>query len=289
MILSADDFGISPAVDEAIIQLIKKKRISSTGCMVIGTNPQLRQSLASLRQIGSKIDVGLHLVLTEMTPLSEQSLQEGLVLKNGRLPDFKILAAKCYLRLLRQEVIEKEIFAQIKEFENVLGRPPDFIDGHQHVQQLPVVRKAIVSSVKKFGQIGYVRIADLPNSWIWNSANLISGRFALENLALALPGRQSAVLFSKNQIRHNRYLLGYYRHTPEIQFKSVFEKYVALRPAANDIFFCHPGNVDEHLKKVDTLVESRKDNLKFLLSDQFQEICEKNRIELNRFNTADCL
>ena len=291
MILSADDFGISPAVDEAILQLIEKKRISSTGCMVANTNPELRQNLISLKNSSSEIDVGLHLVLTDTAPLGKHRFQDGLVAKNGKLPNLKTLATKAYLGILELVAIETEILAQIENFKSVFGRTPDFIDGHQHVQQLPIVRHAIVSSLKKFNKIGYVRIANLPNSWIWNSSQLFSPRFALENLALAIPGRQSAILFSENKIKHNRYLLGYYRHTPDMQFRTVFEKYLSLGPAKNDIFFCHPGNADEHLKKVDRLVDSRKDNLEFLMSPEFQDTCEKFQVSINRFRfeNGSCL
>lgn len=287
MILTADDFGISPAVDEAILRLIEKKRISSTGCMVAGSNPKLEENLVSLKQLSSGVDVGLHLVLTDSAPLGDHQYQDGLVAKNGTLPNLKILATKAYLGILKVSAVESEILAQIQKFKSVFGRVPDFIDGHQHVQQLPIVREAIVSSVKIFNEIGYVRIANLPNKWIWNSAQFFSPRFAFDNLALAIPGRHSAVLFSKNKIRHNRYLLGYYRHSPDMQFKAVFEKYLSLSPAVNDIFFCHPGNSDEHLRKVDRLVDSRKDNLEFLLSSDFQEICEKNQLNINRFTSAD--
>lgn len=255
--------------------------------MVAGSNPELRKNLVSLKQLSSGVDVGLHLVLTESAPLGEHRFQDGLVAKNGMLPNLKILATKAYLGMLKQSAVEVEIMAQIEKFKSIFGRVPDFIDGHQHVQQLPVVREAIVSSVKAFNDIGYVRIANLPNRWIWDSAQFFSYRTAFDNLALAIPGRHSAVLFSKNMIKHNRYLLGYYRHTPDMQFKAVFENYLSLSPATNDIFFCHPGNSDEHLRKVDRLVDSRKDNLEFLLSSEFQEICEKYKLNINRFTTAD--
>ena len=140
MILSADDFGISPAVDEAIIRLVEKKRISSTGCMVAGTNPHLFRNLSSLKNLCADIDVGLHLVLTDITPLAEYSIKEGFVEKNGRLPSLKTLALKSYLRLLTQETIEKEILAQISEFERIFGCAPDFVDGHQHVSEKAIRR-----------------------------------------------------------------------------------------------------------------------------------------------------
>ena len=283
MILTADDFGISPAVDEAILLLIEKDRISSTSCMVTGDNPDLRQDLSSLKKLSHKIDVGLHLVLTEAKALATHDYAEGLTDADGNFFTLKALAARAYSGRLNKVSIEKEIRAQIESFVRLFGRVPDFIDGHQHVQQLPTIKDAVISTMKIFDSIIYVRAANLPTQWLWNSAQSFSLRFALENLALTIPGRQASAAFSENNVRHNRYLLGYYRHTPNIQFNSVFKKYLTLRPQSDDIFFCHPGYIDEHLKRVDTLVESRKDNLNFLMSAEFEDLHKTNQISINRF------
>lgn len=283
MILSADDFGISPAVDEGILMLIEKNRISSTSCMVTGLDSALTRNLILLKKYNTKVDVGLHLVLTESTPLSGAAFKSGFVDRNGSFYSLKNLIARAYFGKLNQACLDAEIRAQIESFINIFGHAPDFIDGHQHVQQLPIVRNSIIAAMKHFKSLRYVRIADLPNQWILNSAQSVSFRFALENLALAIPGRRAAALFTKNNIQHNRFLLGYYRHTANVQFKTVFKNYLTLKPQAHDVFFCHPGFVDEHLKKVDTLVDSRKDNLDFLLSAEFEDMCNINKISINRF------
>lgn len=283
MILTADDFGISPAVDEAILLLIEKDRISSTSCMVTGDNPDLRQDLSSLKKLNQKIDVGLHLVLTETKALATHDFAEGLTDRDGKFFKLKVLAARAYSGRLNKVSIEKEIRTQIENFVRLFGRVPDFIDGHQHVQQLPTIKDAVISTMKTFDSIIYARVANLPNQWLWNSTQSFSPRFALENLALAIPGRQASAAFSENKVRHNRYLLGYYRHTPDLKFNSVFKKYLTLNPRSDDIFFCHPGYIDEHLKRVDTLVDSRKDNLNFLLSAEFEDLCKINQISINRF------
>ena len=285
MILAADDFGISPSVDRANIRLIENKRISSVGCMMAGSNPELKMNLLELKKLSSEVDVGLHLVLTDSAPVGEHNSQMGLLDKYGRLPNLKTLATKAYLGILSAHAVELEIVAQIEKFKSIFDRVPDFIDGHQHVQQLPIARNAIASAVAIFNRIGYVRVANLPNEWMWKSAQLFSPRFAFENLALTIPGRQSAFLFSEKKIRHNRYLLGYYRHTPDMLFNEVFEKYLSVHPEVNDIFFCHPGHADDHLKKVDSLVDSRKDNFEFLISSEFQDMCESNQVKINRFKS----
>ena len=283
MILSADDFGISPSVDEGILKLIENNKISSTSCMVAGSNTMLTQNLTLLKRYSKKIDVGLHLVLTESKPLSNPINSSGLVGNNGLFHSFKNLAKRAYFGKLDQSSVDSEIKEQIESFINLFGQAPDFIDGHQHVQQLPIIRNSIVSIMKNYKTLKYARVANLPNPWILKAAQTISFKFALENLALTIPGRQAAALFTKNNVRHNRFLLGYYQHRPEVRFKTVFNNYLTLNPEAKDVFFCHPGFIDEHLKKVDSLVESRKENLDFLLSAEFEDICSINKLSINRF------
>lgn len=289
MILSADDFGISPGVDEGILTLIEKNKISSTSCMIVGTNPHLFQNLNLLKKYKTKIDVGLHLVLTETKPVSELSYNSGLINSTGHFHPLKALAKRAYLGQLKPEALNLEITSQIEKFVSVFNQEPDFIDGHQHIQQLPIIRNSVLAAMKSFKTIRYARVANLPNPWIWGSAQSSSLRFAFENLALAIPGRQSAELFAKNNIPHNRYLLGYYRHETKTKFKDIFKKYMNLKPQPRDIFFCHPGYVDAHLKRVDRLVDSRKDNLDFLLSAEFEDLCNINSIRINRFTTTQRL
>lgn len=283
MILSADDFGISPAVDEGILMLIEKNIISSVSCMVTGTNPSLTKNLDQLKRYDKKIDVGLHLVLTDHEPLVAHSVSSGLIGKSGHFHSLKSLGLRAYSGQVSPDSLDLEIKNQVESFTSIFGRGPDFIDGHQHIQQYPVIRNSIMIAMKSFPSLKYIRIANLPNHWIWSSAKSVSPRFAIENLALAIPGRQAAAVFAKENIPHNRYLLGYYRHTPDVQFKTIFSKYLSIKPQSKDIFFCHPGFIDEHLKKVDSLVSSRLDNLKFLLSAEFEDLCFINKISINKF------
>lgn len=251
--------------------------------MVTGTNRSLENKLILLKKYNEKIDVGLHLVLTDSQPLGRHSVDSSLVGRDGRFHSIKSLTLRAYLGQLTAADLDIEIRAQIESFINIFGRAPDFIDGHQHVQQLPVIRNSLVAATKALISLKYIRIANLPNYWLWNTAQSVSVIFAAENYALVVPGRQASALFSENKIRHNRYLLGYYRHKPETDFKSIFIKYLTIKPGSDDIFFCHPGLIDDHLKSVDSLVDSRKDNLDFLLSAEFEDLCYINKISINRF------
>ena len=64
LIICADDFALSPAIDEGIIQLIQQNRLSAASCMVLSPRWTEAAKLIEL-EIRSKADIGLHLDFTE--------------------------------------------------------------------------------------------------------------------------------------------------------------------------------------------------------------------------------
>jgi len=127
VILCADDFGMNPAVDGGILRLLDMGRLSATSCM--STGPAFRADAASLLQVDA--DIGLHLNLTE-------SLEGELTMP---LPQ---LIARAYGGLLDRAWIDGAIGRQLDAFEAALGRMPAYVDGHQHVHQLPQVRQRLL-------------------------------------------------------------------------------------------------------------------------------------------------
>src|SRR3990167_2260515 len=64
LIVCADDYAQSPAIDAGIIQLIQQNRLSAASCMVL--SPRWAEAAKSLTQeIRNKADIGLHLDFTQ--------------------------------------------------------------------------------------------------------------------------------------------------------------------------------------------------------------------------------
>jgi predicted glycoside hydrolase/deacetylase ChbG (UPF0249 family) len=129
----ADDFGLESGVDQAIVALAELGRISATGCLVQA--PNFAHSAKALD--GLPIDLGLHLNLTE--PLG----QKGLCLPLGQL------LFRTYAGLISKQALAEQIETQLDLFENHIGHSPDFIDGHLHVHQFPIVRELLVREVQR--------------------------------------------------------------------------------------------------------------------------------------------
>lgn len=135
-----DDFGLHQGINEAALELIASRRVSALSCMTEG--PQWRAGAAALRALPpGSADLGLHLNFTEsFSPArSPRSLPS--------------LIAAAYSGTLDAGSITAELRVQFDAFEDAIGAPPDFVDGHRHVHQLPVIREALVAEiVRRYGQ-----------------------------------------------------------------------------------------------------------------------------------------
>ena len=132
IVVCADDYGLESGVDAAIVALANKRRLSATGCLV--TAPGFVQSASALKAL--PIDVGLHLNFTENLgpPGSYRSLGA--------------LIAAAYTGRLSAQAVRVQIDQQLDLFHARVNRTPDFVDGHLHVHQLPVIREQLVEALR---------------------------------------------------------------------------------------------------------------------------------------------
>ncbi|HEY8579268.1 MAG TPA: ChbG/HpnK family deacetylase, partial [Beijerinckiaceae bacterium] len=147
-VLCADDFGLSPAVSAGILEAIDAGRLSATGCM---TNlPSFRPAAGALAARRGRVQAGVHLTLTAGAPLAPCPR----LAPEGRLPALPVLlrAGRGDAELRRD--IGAEIGRQLDAFAEAFGGAPDFVDGHQHVHALPLVRGALFAELERRGWTG---------------------------------------------------------------------------------------------------------------------------------------
>ena len=138
--LCADDYGISPAVNKAIRDLVMQGRLNATTVMVVapsGGRPEAA-SLDMLNAGAKRVAIGLHVTLTgAFRPISAGFRPT----RSGTFLSLEEMFARGALRLLNRKTIATEIAAQVDAFVALFGRTPDFVDGHQHVHLFPRVRE----------------------------------------------------------------------------------------------------------------------------------------------------
>ncbi len=136
LIVCADDFGIEPGVDAAIVDLAQSGRLSATGCLVTAVRfPEAAPLLSGL-----PVDIGLHLNFTECLGLP------GFYAPLGNL------IALTYTRRISRLQVRGQINTQLNLFEQHVKRVPDFVDGHLHVHQFPIIREELLGALtERFG------------------------------------------------------------------------------------------------------------------------------------------
>jgi predicted glycoside hydrolase/deacetylase ChbG (UPF0249 family) len=132
-VVCADDFALDRGAIEATLALIKLGRVTAASALVDA--PDWKAAAAELKAVSDRADVGLHLNLTE-------ALQAGIA--GWRLPS---LVVRSTLRLLPRWRVRDAVERQLDAFTGAFDRMPDFIDGHHHVHQLPIVRDQLIESV----------------------------------------------------------------------------------------------------------------------------------------------
>ncbi len=133
LIMNADDFGLSPAVSEGIIQAVRFGTISSVSLMV--NMPGFKHAVQLARQYSS-LSVGLHFNPTYGKPVSPPSTVPSLIDSTAyfsRNTDLWV-----------EDDIETELTAQWKKLIRT-GIHPSHIDSHHHIKRFQEVKQAMVS------------------------------------------------------------------------------------------------------------------------------------------------
>jgi predicted glycoside hydrolase/deacetylase ChbG (UPF0249 family) len=269
--LCADDYGLSEGVNRAIRDLVAKRRLSATSVMVVTpafTRGEIDELKATARdQPGFAI--GLHVTLTAPHhPLTMhfRPLKNGEFLKLGRLLQTAVL------RRLDVEIIRAEIAAQIAAFTEMVGKAPDYVDGHQHAQLFPQVREAFLAAVKEHA----------PNAWVrqCGRGGLRPGRFrdakALMLDVLSRGFRESA---TRAGLKFNPAFAGAYNFSKKPDFATLFERFL-LRLPDGGLIMCHPAFVDSTLIALDPLTHQRKHEYDWLMSDNFPQLLAAQNVTL---------
>ncbi len=272
-ILCADDYALSPAVSRGIIEALSAGRISATGVMT--TRPGWPQTAAALRPYAASADIGLHLNLTVGAPLTRMpQLAPG-----GVLPPLRTLLAQARRGLLPEAEIRAEIDAQLDAFALHRHNPPDFLDGHQHVQLLPGVRGWIFDALEQRGLAGavYLRGGTDRLTAILRRRIQLAKALYVARLARGF-GREAR----SRGFATNTSFAGFSGFDASADTAAAFSRFLTA-PGARHLVMCHPGHVDAELVALDPVTGARERELAFLMSDAFPALLARHSATLARF------
>jgi predicted glycoside hydrolase/deacetylase ChbG (UPF0249 family) len=272
IILCADDYGISPGVSAAIRDLIVRGRLNATSVMVAAPsfNRSEAAALRVLRSASRHLAIGLHVTLTAPFQPMSRSFRERH--GDGFLP-LEQTMRRAYARGFRRPPLMDEIATQLQAFMTAFGRPPDFIDGHQHVHLFPGVRQAALDVTR----------AQAPQAWIRQCGRALplNRRFADRKGflldVLSLQFRQSA---ARRGVPTNPAFAGTYDFVPEADFAALFPAFLDHLPDGG-LVMCHPGRVDAELTRLDPLTGLREREYDFLAGEAFPRLLAQHGVTLD--------
>jgi chitin disaccharide deacetylase len=148
LIVTADDFGLSLPVNEAVEQA-HQRGILTAASLMTGA-PACDDAVERARRL-PQLGVGLHLTLVDGCPLLPPTEVPGLVGPDGRFSTdpVKFGTALFFSPDLRRQA-EAEITAQFEKFR-ATGLRMDHINAHQHFHMHPVVSKILANLAPAFG------------------------------------------------------------------------------------------------------------------------------------------
>ena len=221
--------------------------------------PEFASEGRLLAPLAGRIDVGLHLTLTQDRPLSR-------------------VMASAYLGRLDRKALAAALARQLDAFVQSLGRPPDFIDGHQHVHLLPGVREAVIEAAARHG--AYLRLTEEPLSAIAR-VRVAPVKAAL----LSILSRPLAREARRRSIPCNRGFRGARNFADAAPFGAIFRRMVADAPAGT-LVMCHPGFADATLSARDPVTEARESEYLYFAGEQFPADLAAAGLRLARLDEA---
>ena len=146
--VTADDFGLSPEINEAVEMAWRDGILTSASLMVGG--PACADAVRRAKEMPG-LRVGLHLVLADGPPVLPRNMLPALTREDGWLRDD---LARLGMRLMvdpqARRQMRDEIRTQFEAFTST-GLTLDHVDAHRHYHLHPALAEDIVNIGRDFG------------------------------------------------------------------------------------------------------------------------------------------
>jgi hopanoid biosynthesis associated protein HpnK len=158
LIICADDFGLDPAVNEAVEEAYRHG-ILTTASLMVGA-PAAEDAVARARRLPD-FRVGLHLVLVDGFPVLPRAEIGSLVRADGKLdPNMTRAGLRFFFLPRARRQLATEIRAQFEAFR-ATGLRLEHVNAHKHMHVHPTVARLIVEIGREYGMTA-VRVPSEP-------------------------------------------------------------------------------------------------------------------------------
>ena len=270
IVVCADDYGLAPGVSKAIRELAARGRLNATSAMSVvpGFAAEARALVATETPI--RLQLGLHVTFTgPFKPLAASPLPT----KDGNFPPLAPLLSPLARWRIDRRAVEAEITAQLTVFADAFGRPPDFVDGHQHVQLMPGVREGLLAAVARAAPKAWVRQCGAAS---WRALLAADNK----TRAIAFLNRGFRRAAARAELACNPAFAGAYDFARHRDFAKLFSGFLDGLPEGG-VIMCHPGHVDETLIARDRLTRPRESEYAYFASEKFPQALARSGATLS--------
>lgn len=228
VIVTADDFGLSPEVNQAVIQAHREGILTCASLMI---EAGAVEEAVALAKAHPSLKVGLHLVLVEGFAVLPKNEIPDLVDESGKFGSRVVSSGVRYFFLKRtRSQIAKECEAQIGKFL-AAGLKLDHLNSHHHMHIHPGIADIIIPLVKKY-RIPAVRLP-------WQGFRTVRRKHFMTAVVMLPWVIRLRFKLRKNGIASNREVFGLHE-TGRMVEQAWLRLIPKLRPGVTEIY-CHPA------------------------------------------------
>ena len=272
LIINADDFGLTPGVNQAIVELQQASALTSATLMANG--PAVDDAL-ELAQGAPGLGVGCHIVLVDGSPVAAGS--PTLLTGAGFRTSLVRFAADLMRGRITEPDIEREAIAQIRKLQSA-GVQVTHVDTHKHTHLFPAVARPVMRAAAACG-VGAVRNPFEP-SW---SARLTRGALLrrVEVTLLRSFHRQFQRACSTYGMATTDGCIGV-SATGQLNAASL-QLLLGTMPSGTYELVCHPGYNDAELAAIHTRLRHSREIEMAALLNQIPVAVQTGRVSLASF------
>lgn len=285
LIVNADDFGVTPGVNRAIVEAHQRGIVTSAtmmaGARAFDDAAEQARSLAS----GTwPFGIGCHIVLVDSIPLSPPAQIPSLIEAGDGIARFRetlgSFATAALTGRINPDEVEAEATAQMRRIQQA-GVSPSHFDTHKHAHMFPSILRPLLRAAKACG-ITAVRNPfgpgdGLPLTRVATNLKLAKRFVQMSVLRSFAPGFRREV--AHYGLRTTDGALGV--QVTGILDLGLFVEIASNLPEGTWEFVCHPGYSDTDLDGIRTrLRASREQELEVLTSPEAKRALETRRVQL---------
>lgn len=151
----ADDYGIGRETSRGILDLAQEGTITAT--VMIVNSPDAEQATTEWLAAHPPADLGWHPNLTLDRPIRPAAEVPSLVRPDGTFWPLGSFLKRACLGQIRFNEVHSEWHAQFRRFVDLVGRPPDLVNSHQHVSLFPPCDRALFQVLEEENARPYLR------------------------------------------------------------------------------------------------------------------------------------